>query len=293
MTALKSRLKERRAVLAPGVYDALSALLVEQAGFEACYLSGASIAYTQIGAPDLGLTGPDLVADVIARIRDRVGLPIIVDGDTGFGNALNVQRTVRTFERAGANAIQLEDQVMPKRCGHLAGKELVSLTEMTGKIAAALDARASEETLIIARTDGIAVEGFAAALERAEAYAAAGADVLFVEAPQSLEQMETIAGRLGPRAPLLANMVEGGKTPLKNLAELESAGFSLVITPGAMVRAFVHMAEGFLAALKEDGSTQRYAERMLNFTELNSRLGLSDLLDLGAHYEGAKKDAAE
>jgi len=293
VSGLKERLATGSAVLAPGVYDALSALLVEQAGFEACYLSGASIAYTQIGAPDLGLTGPDLVRDVVARIRDRVRLPLIVDADTGFGNALNVQRTVRTFERAGASALQLEDQAMPKRCGHLAGKQLVSKAEMTGKIAAALDARASDDTLIIARTDGIAVEGFEAAMDRAEAYAEAGADVLFVEAPRSLEQMQQIVARLGGRAPLLANMVEGGKTPLSSLSDLEAAGFRLVITPGAMVRALAFMAQDFLAALRRDGSTAGYAGRMLNFAELNQKLGLPELLDLGAHYDGVKKDAAE
>ena len=179
----------------------LSALLVEQAGFEAAYLSGASIAYTALGRPDLGLVSAEEVAGVVRRIRERVSLPLIVDADTGFGNALNVQRTMVTFEQAGASAIQLEDQQLPKRCGHLSGKSLITTEEMVGKVRAAADARRSEETLIIARTDAIAVEGFEAALERAEAYLAAGADLLFVEAPRSPEELQAIASRFTRRYP--------------------------------------------------------------------------------------------
>ncbi|MEM8987818.1 MAG: isocitrate lyase/phosphoenolpyruvate mutase family protein [Pseudomonadota bacterium] len=291
--SLKKRFAEKPAVLAPGAYDALSALLIEQAGFEACYLSGASISYTQLGRSDIGLVGAPQVTDVIARVRGRVSIPLIVDADTGFGNALNVQQTVRSFERAGANAIQLEDQVMPKRCGHLAGKELVSLEEMAGKVRAAVDARASEETLVIARTDAIAVEGFDYALERADAYCAAGADMLFVEAPQTLAQMEAVAARFAGRVPLLANMVEGGKTPLQTADDLSDAGFSLVITPGAMVRAYVHMAQKFLADLKQTGSTANSRSEMLNFKQLNDVLGLSELMALSDLYGEGKKDAAE
>ena len=178
------------------MYDALSALLVAQAGFEAAYLSGASVAYTQLGRPDIGLVSAAEVADVIGRICDRVETPLIVDADTGFGNALNVQRTVRTFERAGASAIQLEDQATPKRCGHLAGKTLISPEEMVGKVRAAVDARRSENMLIIGRTDAIAVEGFQPALDRAEMYVEAGADILFVEAPRSREQMDAMLSGL-------------------------------------------------------------------------------------------------
>ncbi|MFW5661458.1 MAG: isocitrate lyase/PEP mutase family protein [Oceanicaulis sp.] len=290
---LKTRLAARTPVLAPGVYDAFSALMVERAGFEAAYLSGASIAYTQLGRPDLGLMSAKEVADTVARITERVSLPLIVDADTGFGNALNVIRTVKTFERAGAAAIQLEDQQLPKRCGHLSGKTLVSLEEMSGKVRAAVDARTSEATLIVARTDAIAVEGFDRALERAEAYLAAGADVLFVEAPQDLAQMERIAARFKSRVPLLANMVEGGRTPLRTAADLGEAGFRLVITPGAFVRALAFMAEEFLDVLKRDGATARYQSRMLDFAGLNARLGIDEMKAEGDRYDAQGRDAAE
>lgn len=290
---LKQRLAAGSPVLAPGVYDALSALLVEQAGFEAAYLSGASIAYTQLGRPDLGLVSAEEVADVVGRIRERTEIPLIVDADTGFGNALNVQRTVRTFERAGATAIQLEDQQLPKRCGHLAGKTLVSPGEMAGKIRAAVDARRSEETLIVARTDAIAVEGLDRALDRAELCVQAGADVLFVEAPGSEAEMQTIAKRFSGRVALLANMVEGGRTPLRTLDQLGQAGFQLVITPGAMVRALAYMAQDFLGELKRTGSTAGYRDRMLDFNGLNALLGLDELKADGERYDGVTRDAAE
>ncbi len=292
MSGLKAQLQGDHAVLAPGAYDALSALLIAQAGFAAIYVSGASIAYTQLGRPDIGLVSVTQVADVVARMRDRVAIPLIVDADTGFGNALNVQHTVRLFERAGANALQLEDQTSPKRCGHLSGKDLIGTSEMVGKIRAAVDARASAETLIIARTDAIAVEGFERALERANLYREAGADVLFIEAPQTAEQLERIGRGIGG-APMLANMVEGGRTPLRSLAELEAMGFRLVITPGALVRAVAHMAQSFLGTLREDGSTARFRERMLDFQEINGLLGLPDLMAEGERYDGRAKPDAE
>jgi 2-methylisocitrate lyase-like PEP mutase family enzyme len=272
-------------VIAPGIYDALGAVMVEQAGFESAYLSGASIAYTRFGRPDLGLVSMSEVADTLSVIKERSGLSIIVDADTGFGNALNVMRTVRRFESAGAAAIQLEDQTMPKRCGHLAGKMLVPAAEMVGKIKAALDARRSDSTLIIARTDGIAVEGFDAALERAHQYQKAGADVLFVEAPQSESQMREITTRFGEKTPLLANMVEGGKTPPKNAEELQAIGYSLVIFPGGLVRAQATATRDYLASLKTHGSTQPYRDSMLSFDELNDVLGTNDLLAQGETYD--------
>lgn len=200
-SSLKERLRSPEPVLAPGVYDALSALLAEQAGFEALYLSGGAVAYTLLGRSDVGLTTATETADVLARIADRVSLPIIVDGDTGYGNALNTQRTVRAFERAGAAMIQLEDQGFPKRCGHLAGKSLVSTAEMCGKLRAALDARHDAGTLILARTDAVAVEGLDAAIERAEAYLACGVDALFVEAVVSAEDMGRVCERFAARIP--------------------------------------------------------------------------------------------
>ncbi len=286
--SLRARLKQNGIVLAPGIYDALSGLLAERAGFEALYLSGASIAYTRHGGPDIGLVTMTEVADTLGSIRERVKLPLIVDGDTGFGNALNVMRTVRLFERAGASAIQLEDQTLPKRCGHLDGKTLVPAAEMAGKIKAALDARSSDETLIIARTDAVAVEGLDAALMRAELYLEAGADVLFVEALRTKEQMQQGLARIAGRAPMLANMVEGGKTPLMSAAELEALGYGIVIFPGGLVRALTRTATEYFANLKNTGSTNGFRDRMLDFDELNGVLGTQDYLALGRRYDSGQ-----
>jgi 2-methylisocitrate lyase-like PEP mutase family enzyme len=230
---LRSRLARNPILVAPGVHDALTALIAAQAGFAALYVSGAAIAYTRLGRPDVGLVGMTEVADTVSLIRDRVDAHLIVDADTGFGNALNVGRTIRLLERAGANAIQLEDQDFPKRCGHLDGKVLISADEMAGKIRAALDARHLHETLVIARTDAVAVEGFERAMQRATRYREAGADVLFVEAPRTRAELSRVVATLGRDIPLMANMVEGGKTPLLSAVELEKIGFSLVIFPAA------------------------------------------------------------
>ncbi len=286
IVSLKSRLAAKPILLAPGVYDPLTASLATDAGFEALYLSGASIAYTRLGRPDIGLVSMTEVADTITLIRDRVATPLIVDADNGYGNALNMQRTMRLFERAGANALQIEDQSYPKRCGHLAEKKLVSATEMVGKIYAAADARASTETLIIARTDAVAVEGFQAAIDRAGLYGAAGADALFVEAPGSVDELAAIVRALGKGLPLMANMVEGGKTPLQSAAELEAIGFSLVIFPGAVVRAIAHAAQDFYGALKRDGTTAAFRNRMFGFDELNDVIGTPAMLAKGKRYEG-------
>ena len=282
--SLRTRLKGPSILVAPGVYDGLSARIATQSGAEALYLSGASLAYTRFGSPDLGLVGMSEVADAIAAIRDRVATPLIVDADTGFGNALNVQRTMRRFERAGANAIQLEDQTLPKRCGHLDGKTLVPTGEMTGKIRAALDARADDATLVIARTDAIAVEGFDAALARAHAYAEAGADVLFVEALRDLDQMRRAVAELGPRCPLMVNMVEGGKTPAADAAELQALGFSLVIFPGGAVRAVARTLQDYYASLAAHGSNAPFSGRMFDFAGLNGLLGTPEILALGDSY---------
>ena len=282
---LKTRLAEPRVLLAPGVYDALTALIAERAGFEALYLSGASIAYTRLGRSDVGLVTATEVADTLARIRERVALPLIVDADTGFGNALNVQRTVREFERAGASMIQLEDQSFPKRCGHLDGKAVVSVAEMCGKLRAALDARRSDDTLILARTDALAVEELEAAFERAERYLACGADALFIEALRTPEQMDAACARFAARVPLLANMVEGGKTPLQSADALAARGFRLVIFPGGTARAVAHTLTDYYASLKDAGSTAPWRERMLDFDQLNALIGTPELLALGQRYE--------
>ena len=283
--SLAKRLKKSSIVLAPGVYDALSALIAEQSGFEAVYLSGASIAYTRLGRSDVGLTTYSEVCDTLEAIRERIALPIIVDADTGFGNALNVQRTVKGFERAGANLIQLEDQGFPKRCGHLDGKTVVSATEMAGKIRAAVDARISRDTLIMARTDAVAVEGFEPALERAEKYLEAGADVLFIEAVRDEAQMREVNERFANRVPLLANMVEGGKTPVKSAEELERIGYKIAIFPGGTVRAVAHLLARYYSSLRTHGTTAPFAKNMLDFERLNSLIGTPDLLARGKKYE--------
>ncbi|QQE09597.1 isocitrate lyase/phosphoenolpyruvate mutase family protein [Cupriavidus sp. ISTL7] len=284
--SLKERLRSPEPVLAPGVYDALSALLAEQAGFEALYLSGGAVAYTLLGRSDVGLTTATETADVLARIADRVSLPIIVDGDTGYGNALNTQRTVRAFERAGAAMIQLEDQGFPKRCGHLAGKSLVSTAEMCGKLRAALDARHDAGTLILARTDAVAVEGLDAAIERAQAYLACGVDALFVEAVVSADDMGRVCERFAARIPLLANMVEGGKTPIQSASELGRRGYRIVIYPGGTVRFASRQLQRYFAGLKAAGTTRAFAGEMNDFDALNALIGTPELLDTGRRYAG-------
>jgi 2-methylisocitrate lyase-like PEP mutase family enzyme len=284
-STLRQRLAEPRVLLAPGVYDALTALVAEQAGFEALYLSGASIAYTRLGRSDVGLTTFSEVEDALARIADRVSRPVIVDADTGFGNALNVQRTVRGFERAGAAMIQLEDQSFPKRCGHLDGKSVIAVGEMCGKLRAALDARRSRDTLILARTDALAVEGFDAALERAEAYLACGVDALFIEALRSPAQMAAACTRFAARVPLLANMVEGGQTPIESAAALAAKGFRIVIFPGGTARAVAHALQGYYASLHAHGTTAPWRDRMLDFDGLNALIETPELLALGKRYD--------
>lgn len=281
---LKALLNGPDILLAPGVCDALTALIAEQSGARAAYLSGAGLAYTRFGRPDIGLVSMAEVADTIALIRDRMSLPLIVDADNGFGNALNVQRTMRVFERAGANALQLEDQTMPKRCGHLDGKTLISGSEMAGKIRAAADARASADTLIIARTDAIAVDGFEAACDRAALYIEAGADVLFIEAPQTRDQLEAIAARFGERIPLMANMIEGGKTPIHGTDDLQSLGFSLVIFPGGVVRALAKTAGEYYRGLISTGSNEGFKDRMFDFSGLNDVIGTTAMLEKGNSY---------
>jgi len=282
--SFKSRFAQPSPVLAPGIYDGLTALIAEQAGFEALYLSGASIAYTRLGGPDIGLTTFSEVTDTLAHITERVRVPVIVDADTGFGNALNVQRTVRGLERAGAAMIQLEDQTFPKRCGHLQGKSVVLVAEMCGKLRAALDARTSHETLILARTDALAVEGFEAALARAEAYLACGVDALFVEALRTPAQMDAACARLAARVPLLANMVEGGQTPVESAQALGERGFRIVIFPGGTARAVAHTLQGYYASLKAHGSTTPWRERMLDFDGLNALIGTPGVLEAGMRY---------
>jgi 2-methylisocitrate lyase-like PEP mutase family enzyme len=282
---LHSRLARKPIVIAPGIYDAFTALVAQQAGFSTLYVSGAAIAYTRLGRPDIGLVSMSEVAETLALIRERVTAHLIVDADTGYGNALNVRRTVQEFERAGANAIQIEDQDFPKRCGHLDGKAVIPAAEMCGKIRAALDARRQRETLIIARTDAIAAEGFEQAIERANMYRAAGADMLFVEAPKTRDDLSRVTRSLGGKVPLMANMVEGGKTPLLPAAALDAMGFALVIFPGGIVRAFGQLATDYYASLAAHGTSEPFRNRMLDFNGLNDLIGTPEMLALGKRYE--------
>ena len=283
-STLRNRLGKKNILVVPGVYDAFGAIMAERAGFEALYLSGASIAYTKLGSPDIGLITLNELESVVGNVCERSALPIIVDADTGFGNALNVQRTIKLLERAGAAAIQIEDQSLPKRCGHLDGKTLVNAFEMNGKIKAALDARSNNDTVIIARTDAIGVEGYDLAMERAAGFIESGADILFIEAFQNVKQIAGAVEQFGDKIPLLVNMVEGGKTPMLPAAELETMGFSVVIFPGGLVCAIAHTAEQYFASLNEMGSTRDYQNRMFNFKELNELLGTDRILEAGKQY---------
>ena len=281
---LKSIIKTET-LLAPGIYDALSGLIAEQSGAQAVYLSGASIAYTRFGRSDVGLISVSEVHDTLAAATDRIKIPIIVDADTGFGNALNVQRTIRNFERAGAAAIQIEDQSFPKRCGHLDGKVLIKTDEMVGKVKAAVDARKTSDTLIIARTDARAVEGLQEAIDRAHTYEEAGADILFIEAPRSVDELKIIRKSFHLNTPLLANMVEGGKTPVKTANDLKSLGFNIVIFPGGAVRAATFQLQEYYAGLLENGSNAEFSKRMHDFDSLNAVIGTPELITIGKKYE--------
>jgi 2-methylisocitrate lyase-like PEP mutase family enzyme len=261
---LKKAVLERRALLVPGAANALTARIIEDLGFEAVYVTGAGIANTHLGVPDIGLLTVTELADVTSRIADATTLPLIVDIDTGFGNAVNVGRTVRTVERAGAAAIQIEDQVFPKKCGHFEGKAVVPAAEMIGKVRAATDARSDPDLLVIARTDARAVEGLAAALDRAEAYREAGADATFVEAPLDVEEMAAVARLAFPQ---VANMVVGGRTPVLPQAELAGLGFALVLYANAALQAALQASRAVLTALKRDGSLAEVEGLLASFGE--------------------------
>ena len=276
-TALRQLLKGEGVVVAPGVYDGLSARLARRAGFAAVYATGGGIARS-MGYPDLGLLGLTEVIERLAGIVEHAGVPVIADADTGYGNALNVRRTVLEFERAGVAALHLEDQTFPKRCGHLDYKSVVPIAEMVGKLRAARDAAGDADLVLIARTDAIAVEGLDRALERAHAYTEAGADVIFVEAPVSEAQIEAIARRVpGPK---LLNMFEGGKTPLVPLARLHALGYRIVIIPSDLQRAAIRAMQDVLAAITRDGNSRSVADRMASFTEREAIVGTADYLKL-------------
>jgi methylisocitrate lyase len=279
---LRDLLDHKDILVAPGAYDALTARLIQKAGFDAVYMTGAGIAHSTLGKPDVGLLSLSEMVERAARLADAVEVPVIADADTGYGNAINVIRTVREFEQAGVAAIQLEDQALPKRCGHLRGKELIPVEEMAGKLRAAAWARTDPDLVIVARTDARAVLGIEEAIRRAKAYAEAGADVLFVEAPESVEELKMIATSLD--RPCLANMVEGGRTPLVPAAELQELGYKLVIFPGMLARFIARQVADFLHAVRREGTSQPFLNRMLTFDELNLLVGIREFRDLEARF---------
>jgi len=280
-TRLRELLKEDETFVAPGVFDALAARLVERAGFQIVYASGGAIARS-MGYPDLGLIGMTEVAARLASIVDNVDVPVIADADTGYGNALNVRRTVRAFERVGVAGLHLEDQAFPKRCGHYDDKSLIAADEMAQKIRAAREATTDPDLVLIARTDALAVEGLDQAIARARSYARAGADVIFVEAPESEGQIADIARQI-PQ-PKLINMFEGGKTPVVPLPRLRELGYRIVIVPSDLQRAALHAMEEVLATIKRDGNSSALAGRMASFQEREAVVGTADYLDLDKRY---------
>ena len=282
-TALKALIRRPEILLCPGVYDAYLARCVEQAGFEALYMTGAGVSHARLGMPDLGLMSFAEMLDQAGRIADSVDIPLIADADTGYGNAINVMRTIRAYERAGVAGCHIEDQMMPKRCGHFDEKRVIPLAEMLGKLAAALDTRRDEDFIIIARTDARSVLGLDEALERACAYAAAGADVIFVESPRSEAELETIGRSID--APLLANMVETGLTPLLPAKRLQQLGYSVVIHPGAIGRFIGKQLQPFLEILKREGTTLSELDRMLDFESQNAVVGLPEMLSRARRYQ--------
>jgi methylisocitrate lyase len=272
--------------VAPGAHNAFTARIIEQAGFKAVYMTGSGAAMDLLGLPDLGfLTMTEMVAHA-GNIVQATSLPVIADADTGYGNALNVVRTVREYERAGVAGLHIEDQVAPKRCGHFPGKEVISREEMLGKIEAALDARRDKNLVIIARTDARAVLGLKEAVERGQAYAKAGADMVFVDAPESAEELRLIASSIP--APVMANMSEGGKTPLLRAKELQEMGYKLVIYPRSAAGAAAKAIQELMVVLQRDGTTEKYLDRIISFEGRNQITGLAYYQDLEKKY--LKKD---
>jgi len=280
-TRLRTLLNAPGALMAPGVADPLMARIVAQQGFDALYMTGAGTAAARLGMPDVGLLTLTEMADNVTRIVDAAQLPLIADADNGFGGPLNVRRTVQCYERAGAAGLHLEDQVLPKRCGHLAGKQLVSQADFVAKIHAAVDARRDDDFMIIARTDAIAVEGFDAAIERAQAYAEAGADMLFVEAPGPA-QLPDIVPRLAK--PVLYNMATSGKTPFLKREEIEALGFKLIIYPNWMMLAAIKAATEVLQTLKRDGTIAAIAPDVPSFQQFFDLVGMQEVRELEARY---------
>jgi 2-methylisocitrate lyase-like PEP mutase family enzyme len=280
--AFRALLERPEILVLPGAADALTARIVEQTGFEAVYASGAAFANAAFGLPDIGLIGLSEVAEHVARMVEAVNIPVIVDADTGYGELLSVRRSVRDLERAGAAAVQIEDQVAPKRCGHFDGQQIISTEDMVAKISIAVDSRRQSELAIIARTDARGVEGLGAAVERANAYAEAGADVVFVEAPRSLDELRSLPSLVA--APLLANMVEGGKTPVVSAGELADAGYRIALFANTALRASMAAAASVLGALRASGSTDAVQHQIVSWEDRQRIVGLADFQALENRY---------
>ena len=279
---LRELLRHRKAVLLPGAANALAARVIEDIGFKAIYVTGAGVANTFLGVPDIGLLSVTELASHVSAMREAVALPLIIDADTGFGNAINVSRTIQTLERSGANAIQLEDQEFPKRCGHFFGKSVISPAEMMQKIHAAVDARVDPDLVIVARTDAIAVNGFDDAMERAAAYIEAGADMIFVEAPRSREQIAEIPKRLS--VPQFINIVAGGLTPMIGLGELEKMGYSMVLYANTALQASIAGMQKVLGHLKAHGSLDGVSNQLASFEERQRIVSKPHFDDLEKKY---------
>jgi len=283
-TRLRHLLDQPGILVAPGVYDSLTASIAAQQGFEALYMTGAGLSYSLLGQPDLGLLTMTEMSSRIRYIKSATpGLPIIADGDTGYGNAMNVIRTVQEYEDCGAAAIQLEDQTFPKRCGHLWDKDVISVEEAATKIAAAVEARRDPDFVIIARTDARGIMGMDEAIRRAKIYASAGADLIFVEAPKSIQEVAAVPASVG--APCMANMVEGGDTPLLQAEQLEQFGYKLVIFPNAVTRVVAKAAQDLYQTLRATGSTESMKSRMLLFPELNQLLGIEKIREMANRFK--------
>ncbi|MCW2847488.1 MAG: putative isocitrate lyase-family protein putative carboxyvinyl-carboxyphosphonate phosphorylmutase [Marmoricola sp.] len=283
-TRLRELLAAPTPLVAPGAYDALSARLVEQAGFDVVYMTGFGTSASQLGRPDVGLLSGSEMADQVRRIVDAVDRPVIADADTGYGNAINVVRTVRAYEQAGVAALHLEDQVMPKKCGHMSGKAVISQDEMVGKIRAAVEARRDPDLVLIARTDAAAVHGLDDAIARARAFAEAGADVLFVEAPTSEEAIARVADELGDVAPLVFNWAEGGRTPPIPLDRIAELGFSMVIYPIATLLAATNAVRAVLQTIRTDGSPIAAMGDLPTFEEFTDLIGLPEVQQLEQRF---------
>ncbi len=285
MMPLRARLVQGRPLVMPGVYDALSALIAERAGFEGLFLSGSALSYSLLGRPDIGLVTLTEISDALARIRDRVDIPILVDADSGFGNAMNVGRTVRLLEQSGASVIQIEDQINHKKPGALLARPLVSAEEMVGKIKAAVDARRSENTLISARSDAPFTASYDEVITRAEVYVEAGADIIFIEGFADIQSLKRMTEKLHGRKPLLHNLLDGGASPIQSVDHAAELGFSIVLFPGVGVQSAASAMEKAFATLSQDGSTAALRGAIHDAKSLNTLIGTPSVIAQAKKYE--------